>query len=202
VSEVAALIEWYERRQRTPRPEYLAKSAPLVEPALASAGFEAEGRLPVMVFDRGAARVAAPDGITIRRPVTVEDTRGMLEVQAEAYGEPPPSDADVHRQRDETDIGSRALIAEDSGRGLVVGAGSSAPVAEGMAEVAAIGVAATHRRRGIATVLANHLALDAIARGARTPFLMAAHDQERRIYERSGYIVAGEILHISRRRSR
>jgi len=37
----------------------------------------------------------------------------------------------------------------------------------------------------------------ALGRSATTPWLMAAHDAERQIYERVGYRTICEILHIS-----
>jgi ribosomal protein S18 acetylase RimI-like enzyme len=196
VDEILALIEWYENRHRLPRLEYDTAAAPLVEPALTAAGFRDEGRLPVMLFDDRTPRMPVPDRIRFRQPLTDQDTRGMLEVQAEAYGGERPSDDDV-RRRTETDFQSRSLIAEDTELGLVVGAGSAAPIVAGVTEIAAIGVLPHYRRRGIATAMANHLALDACARGASAPFLMAAHDQGRRIYRRGGFIDLGEILHIS-----
>jgi ribosomal protein S18 acetylase RimI-like enzyme len=165
-----------------------------------AAGFRDEGRLPVMLFDDRTPRMPEPDRIRFRSPLTDQDTRAMLEVQAEAYGSERPSDDDVRRRRTQTDFESRALIAEDTEFGLVVGAGLTAPIVAGVTEIAAIGVLPTHRRRGIATAMANHLALDACARGASAPFLMAAHDQERRIYQSSGFADHGEILHISRPR--
>jgi ribosomal protein S18 acetylase RimI-like enzyme len=197
IDETIALIDWYENRHRLPRLEYDTATAPLVEPALMAAGFRDEGRLPVLLFDDRTPRMPEPDRICFRPPLTDQDTRGMLEVQAEAYGGERPSDDDVRRRRTQTDFQSRSLIAEDIELGLVVGAGSTAPIVAGVTEIAAIGVLPAYRRRGIATAMANHLALDACARGAAAPFLMAAHDQERRIYQRAGFTDIGEILHIS-----
>src|SRR5262245_28176907 len=47
-SDVAALVDAYGRRKRKPRLEYIASLAPAVEPVLRAAGFEVEGRLPLM----------------------------------------------------------------------------------------------------------------------------------------------------------
>jgi len=95
------------------------------------------------------------------------------------------------------DRGAVAIVARDA-TGTVIGAGCCSPVVDGYAEVAATGVAVSHRRRGIAQALAHRLAWEAIERGAEVPFLMAADKAERRIYERSGFATVGEILHISR----
>jgi predicted GNAT family acetyltransferase len=94
--------------------------------------------------------------------------------------------------------GTGAVVARDLTDSRIVGGGTFPSIVNGVTEVAAIGVAVTHRRRGIAQALARRLAEEAVGRGARTPFLMAAHEAEARIYERAGYREIGTILHISR----
>src|SRR6266542_201963 len=63
-SDTAALAEAYRGRERKPRLEYIPSLASAVEPALLAAGFEAEGRLPLMTY-AGGAEAPAPDGIEI-----------------------------------------------------------------------------------------------------------------------------------------
>jgi GNAT superfamily N-acetyltransferase len=122
----------------------------------------------------------------------------MAVVQAEAYDEPEVPGRDlVALRRAALADGALAVIAVEQTSGAVVGAGSCSPVRDGLTEVAAIGVSAVYRRRGIGGALASRLGREAISGGADVPWLMAADDGERRIYERAGYRAIGEILHIS-----
>jgi ribosomal protein S18 acetylase RimI-like enzyme len=197
--EVTALVDAYARRHRRPRLEYIPRCAPKVEGQLLSGGFSVEGRLPVMVTDVGQLGPGPElQEIELRVPITDGELYGMAVVQAEAYDEPevPSRDVVTHR-RVALARGAGALIAIDRTTGAVIGAGSCSPVSDGLSEVAAIGVSMTYRRRGIGEALAARLAREALSLGAEVPWLMAAHDRERRIYERAGYRAIGEILHIS-----
>ena len=199
-AEVDALIVSYTLRRRRPRLEYIAACAPASEQVLLTAGFSVEGRLPVMVTDAGQLGTGpGPDGIELRIPTTDDDFYDMAVVQAEAYEESEVPGRDIVALRRAALVdGAVAVIAVDQTAGAVVGAGSCSPVYDGLSEVAAIGVSAPYRRRGIGGALASRLGREALAAGAEAPWLMAAHDAERRIYERAGYSVIGEILHISR----
>lgn len=68
----------------------------------------------------------------------------------------------------------------------------------GVSELAAVGVRATHRRRGIATAVAAALTRAAPEAVVATPFLMTLGDAENtRVYQRVGYRRAAQMLHIS-----
>ena len=196
--EIQALVDWYLSRSRKPRLEYVTSESPAVEPALLGADFAIEGRLPVMVWDRDAPATPPPDGIEFVVPMSDEDLFGLMEVTAEAYDSPPPAAYDVKLTRWSLGHGTGAVVARDEATGKVVAAGTFPPIVEGVTEIAAIGVALAHRRRGVGQALARRLAEEACARGASRPFLMAAHEPEARIYLRAGFVVVGEILHISR----
>jgi ribosomal protein S18 acetylase RimI-like enzyme len=195
--DVADLVAFYRERERTPRLEYVAALAPRVEPALVADGFDVEGRLPLMTASATNIRGSSPAGIEFAAPRTREDVEGLLSVLAEAYGDPPPSTSAVERRRDALAAGAIAVMAQDTVTGAVVGGGSCSQVIDGMSEVAGIGVAPEYRRQGIAQALAERLAAQAIERGATTPFLMAAHQAEARIYRRAGFSAVGDILHLS-----
>jgi ribosomal protein S18 acetylase RimI-like enzyme len=197
-ASVAALVQWYLDRRRIPRLEYLTSSTPLAEPALVAGGFTAEGRLPLLTC-RPADLDTSPDpsGIEFATPVSDDDLFAMLTVQADAYGSPLPSRDEIHRRRSRLEQGAIALIARDTHTGIVVGAGSCSPIVNGLTEVAAIGVSAAYRRRGIAHCLGQQLAATAFSSGAEEAFLMAADDAECRIYERVGFTMISEMLHIS-----
>ncbi len=197
-ADVDALVDWFEARQRRPRLEYVTTEAPAVESALLDAGFVVEGRLPLMVWDPASPAAPLPDGVDLLLPDSDDQLVGLLAVTAEAFGSPtPPTDDDVHRMRQSLTTGSGAVIAWHRTREKVVGGGSFPPIVAGHTEVAGIGVAASHRRRGIGQALARRLAEEAISRGATVPFLMAAGESEAAIYARAGYVRAGDVLHIS-----
>jgi ribosomal protein S18 acetylase RimI-like enzyme len=196
-SEVADLMSAYRQRGRRARLEYVCDLAPRVEQALLARGFQIEGRLPLMVFDRSEiAQIQPPEGIDLVVPTTDEDLYAMATVQAEAYGEELPDLRIVADRRSALDHGSFAMVARDS-EAKTAAAGSSSPIHDGLSEIAGIGVVPTRRRRGIASALAQRLAVELVTRGADLPWLMAAGDSEQHVYERAGFVVIGEVLHIS-----
>jgi hypothetical protein len=77
--DVQALVDAYRARERKPRLEYIPSSAPNVEAALLEAGFEIEGRLPLMTC--ATPRFETPVGIELVSPSTEEELRGVAEVQ-------------------------------------------------------------------------------------------------------------------------
>lgn len=174
--EIEALIGEYTRRGRRARLEYVTALAPAVEGRLVAAGFRSEGRLTLMVFGGGqTAPTALPRDVTVAPPETDEDLYAMAAVQAEAYGDELPDLSVVERRRQGLARGAIAMVARDAQDGIV-GAGSCSVVHDALSEIAGIGVAVTHRRRGIGAALASGLARSAVAAGAEVPWLMAVHD--------------------------
>jgi len=200
VGDVGALVDWYRTRQRKPRLEYVSSGAPAVESVLVAEGFSIEGRLPLMIWEpAGTARPPDPPDIELLLPSSDDDLFAMAVVQADAYDSPQPATRDeIASRRAALARGAIAVIARDTTTGVVVGAGSCSAIVDGLTEVAGIGVARTHRRRGIARAVTYRLASEARERGAEVPFLMAAHDAERRIYERTGFNTITDVLHISK----
>jgi ribosomal protein S18 acetylase RimI-like enzyme len=197
--DVVDLVAFYRSRGRRPRLEYVAGLAPYVEPTLVAGGFDVEGRLPLMAASATTIGRSSPPGIEVVVPRTKEDVEGLVTVLADAYGDPVPTTSDVERRRDAIATGAIALVARDTSRGVVVGGGSCSRIIDGLTEVAGIGVSPEYRRRGIARALAERLAARAIECGATTPFLMAAHEAEARIYRRAGFSQVGVVLHLSQR---
>jgi ribosomal protein S18 acetylase RimI-like enzyme len=196
--DVAALIGAFRRRGRMPRLEYLPSMAPAVEAALVAAGFAVEGRLPLMVCPPGAARdMPAPAGIELIAPRSDADLLAMIAAQNEAYGESAPTTEQVAGQRANLEAGGIAILARDAATGEPAGGGICTAPAGGTTEIAGIGVRPTFRRRGIAGAMTARLVRDAFAAGLSTVFLTPGHDEERRIYERVGFVATSEILHIS-----
>jgi ribosomal protein S18 acetylase RimI-like enzyme len=197
-ADVAALIDAYRRRGRRPRLEYLPGLAPAVEAALVAAGFSVEGRLPLMICPPGAERdLPIPDGIELIAPGSDAELRAMIAAQHEAYGDPAPTSGEVERRKAHLAAGGIAVLAREVATGEAAGAGICDVPIDHTSELAGVGVRARFRRRGIAGALTAWLARRAFAAGVTTLFLMAAREEEARIYARVGFSTTSEILHIS-----
>jgi ribosomal protein S18 acetylase RimI-like enzyme len=197
--DIAVLVDLFERRGRRPRLEYLPRAAPALESALVAAGFTVEGRPPLMTCARDAVRpLPVPDGIELIVPAGERELRDTAVVQHEAYGEPPPGDRDVDRLRRTLEAGGMVVLARDAVSHDPAGAGIYPVPYEGATEIAGIGVSPPFRRRGIAAALTARLLEEAFAAGIAAPWLMAAGQDEARIYARAGFVTRGEVLHISR----
>lgn len=198
-SEVTDLIAAFTDRSRTPRLEYLPGLCPAVEPALVNAGFGAERRVPLMTCAPSEiAAVPVAEGIEVRLATTEGQLRQVAEAQNDAYGQLITTDHDVLRLRGTIDGGGLVAVAVDTATGVGVGGGLCAPPYCGVSELAAIGVRAAYRRRGIAAALTALLTQACPDVGITTPFLTPAGEAEERIYRSAGYQAVTEILHISR----
>jgi ribosomal protein S18 acetylase RimI-like enzyme len=194
------LVAAYRAHDRTPRLEYIASLAPAVEPMLLAAGFEAEGRLPLMTYRGGTDVVGAatPNGIEILDASTDDELRDVAGVQWEAYGETgAPPERVVTGLRRTLDAGGAVVLALDAQTGEPAGGGLCTGPHEEATELTSIGVREAYRRRGIAEAMTRRLAREMLARGNDGVFLMAAGDSEARIYERAGFAAVTQILHIS-----
>ncbi len=196
--DIAGLIDWFVSRERKPRLEYLPQAASALEAKLRAAGFEAEGLLPLMTLRPGNLElIPLPEGIEFLRPLTDKEFRAVAQAQNEAYGAGEATDADVARLRNNVQLAGEVLAACDAVTGRVVGAGLYTPSHDEVTEIAAIGVLQPYRRRGIAAALTARLARIAQEHGITLPFLMAEGQVEQRIYERAGFELRTQILHIS-----
>ena len=191
-----ALIAFFRDRRRIPRLEYIEEDAPLAWPALAAAGFTIERRTPVMTATP-ATRLTprSPAGIAIRRAAGDADLAAAASVQHHAYQMPhPPGAHDIARLTRLTRRGGLVAIAVDESSGTVAGTGlidvaSDRPAAAepaAVGELAAVGVLAPFRRRGIASALGAHLARAAHSQGISLVFLEAEPEEEQ-IYRRTGF---------------
>ncbi len=196
--EIDALIDAFRRHHRTPRLEYVPGLAPSVEPALTEAGFVAEGRIPLMVYARGTERsLPVPPGIEIIVPRSDEELFGMISAQNEAYGGPPPTEAQVARRHGFTEAGGISIFARSSVTHEPAGGGLCDVPFNGIAELTSVGVRPSFRGLGIAGAMTVRLTQEALAAGTTTIFLMAAIDVEVRLYTRAGFSIVGEVLLIS-----
>jgi ribosomal protein S18 acetylase RimI-like enzyme len=172
-----------------PRLEFIAECAPGLEVALAAGGFELEARIAVMTCPAGGlVEVPPPAGVTIAAVTSAGDVRAYLEIGAEAFGEPPPSDEQVERSSPPV----RGLLAQLDG--VPAGIGSRSAVAEGVCEITGIGVRERFRRRGIAAAITAAAAVAAFADGAELCFLTPGDDGAERVYARAGFVRAGTTM--------
>jgi GNAT superfamily N-acetyltransferase len=173
-----------------PRLEFVAECAPGLEQTLAAAGFELQGRYPVMTLPAAALReVPAPDGVVIARVRGGVDVRALLQTAAEAFGSHAPTDAEVAGYMSHP---PRGLLARAGGE--PAGAASRSEIAEGVSELGGIGVRERFRRRGIAAALTAAAAADALAAGAELCFLTPGDDGAERVYARAGFARAGTTV--------
>src|SRR5271154_3405720 len=153
-AEVAALVAFFRERQRIPRLEYVEDSAPGVERALLRAGFIVERRTPVMISTPDTTLTPRkPDGITVREAAGEADLAAAVAVQHHAYQVPePPGPEDIARLARVAERGGVVSVAVDGATESVVGTGLVDVTGPGDAagELAAVGVRAEFRRRGIA----------------------------------------------------
>ncbi|HYY03588.1 MAG TPA: GNAT family N-acetyltransferase [Gaiellaceae bacterium] len=199
-AEVDALVAAYRARERKPRLEYIPKVAPAVEPALIDAGFEIEGRLPLMIHRRRDDPSATdPVGIELLLPESDDELRGVATVQWEAYEEegPVPERAVTALHRT-IDAGGTVVLARDAATQEPAGAGVCTAPHAGITELTSIGVRAPFRRRGIAEAMTRWLARRMRRSGVDRIFLMADTDRIARIYERAGFRTISEVLCVVR----
>ncbi len=196
--QIAELVAVFADRGRTPRLEYLPGLCPKLEPGLVAAGFVPERRLPVMTCDPATVTAPpVPDGIRFSLASDDVQLRLVAEAQNAAYGQPQTTDHDVARLRGTLDAGGLVAVALDLHTGSGAGGGLCAPPHGGVSELAAIGVRAPYRNRGIAAGLTALLTRACISVDITTPFLTPAGEAEERIYRSFGYQPVTEMLHIS-----
>jgi GNAT superfamily N-acetyltransferase len=170
-----------------PRLEFVAECAPGLEEALAGEGFALQGRYPVMTMPADHLReVPAPDGVVIARVLEGGDVRTLLATAAEAFGDGPPTDAQVAA------YGGRGHLARADGE--AAGSAFHSSIVDGVSELGGIGVRERFRRRGIAAALTGASAAAAVAAGAQLCFLTPADDGAERVYTRAGFARAGTTM--------
>jgi ribosomal protein S18 acetylase RimI-like enzyme len=189
-AEVTTLVAFFRERQRIPRLEYVEDSAPDVERVLLAAGFTVERRTPVMISTADTVLTPRePEGITVREAAGDADLAAAVAVQHHAYQVPvPPGPQDIARLARVAERGGVVSVAVDDATGNVVGTGlvDVTGPADAAGELAAVGVRAEFRRRGIASALSAQLARAARGRGIGVVFLEAEPEEES-IYRRTGF---------------
>lgn len=193
---IGRLVDAFVSRDRTPRLEYIPALAPLLHHALERAGFRDERLLPLMACTPETIdRNNPPPDIVHRFATFDDDLAEAARIQNVAYGAGEATTSDLERLRRLIARGGAIALAERAGE--AVGSGLVTAPIGGVAEVAAVGVVPEARGQGIGGSLTAFLAREALARGIDLPFLMAAHDDEARLYRSRGFWVFATMLHTS-----
>jgi GNAT superfamily N-acetyltransferase len=199
LADIAALVDLFDRRQRTPRLEYIHELAPAVLPRLLDAGFFREEPLALMTCTpESLAADGDLDGVEWLLAEREHDLHAAAQVQNAAYGVPAAGEADVERLANVVEKGGAVALARRRGGGDALGAGLYSPPLEGVTEIAAIGVREEARGRGIGGAVSALLADHAFAQGVSFPFLMTAAGNENRVYARAGFHRFGELIGVTR----
>lgn len=197
-ADVAGLVAAFRSVGRVPRLEYVVSAAPSLERELLAAGFTIEARHDYLVCTpQSLVSPAVPEGFELLPPQTDEEIGGMVQAQAEAFGDAfTVSDGDIARVRRTTSQGGVAIMAR-SLAGEPVGGGQASPPSAGLAEVGGIAVREPFRRRGLAGALTAEATRRAFAAGVEAAWLEASGDDSWRVYERVGYAPTGKRLYIA-----
>ncbi len=193
--DVAALERAFAARGLVPRVEVLAGTAPAAEEGLQEASWAVEARVVVMTC-AAPSELAAPEGVELVVPRVEDQLDALVRVQAEAFGEPPPAPGAGGEKQALLARGGQVVLAlaggEPAAGGIVV------PPVEGAAELAGLGVLERFRRRGIGAAVTAEATRRALAAGTRVVWLTPGDEGAERIYARSGFAEAGEMVHLRR----
>jgi ribosomal protein S18 acetylase RimI-like enzyme len=183
----AELVAAARQRGLVPRLEFIEPCFPWVEAALAPAGFAVEARLRLMTCNRPRECESPAEIVVLERGSPL--IRAAMSAQRAAFGEGPPSDADV--------AASTGRLAAALTDGEVVGAAGWTRVLDRATEIVGVGVLEQYRRRGIAAALTAAATRAAFAEGASMAFLTPGNDDTARVYERAGFEdIPATMLHL------
>ena len=196
--EVAELTAAYERRRLRPRVELVPELAPAAADTLRRAGFKDEGILQLMAYDGGIiSDFESPHGIEILFCSNEEDYMSLVDVRYVAFNESgSATGVDAARARSNVEDGGLAAIAIDTRTSEVVASGACLVPYGGVTELTSVGVLPQFRRKGIGALVTATLSRAAVRNGVEIVYLTAAHDEGERLYERVGFVRAGESLHL------
>jgi predicted GNAT family acetyltransferase len=195
---VAALVAAFRAADRMPRVEFLPSVAPALEPVLTAHGWIVEDRLPLMTCTASTVHVLAlPEGVVAQAPSDDASLLEMARLQHAVFNDPEPADhRTVARLRSSLNRGGHALMCIDAASGRVVGAAQSVVPAGGATEIVGVGVAPSHRRRGIAAAMVSLLARQGFDSGLTTVFLEAAPGADG-AYRNAGFERTSTSVHMS-----
>lgn len=189
---VREMAEVFRQHERTPRLEFFAELWPEVGSALEAEGFTCEKRMPIMILRRDEWH-GWPQSHEIG-PVDADSFRPLGGVLAEAFGAPPQDEPqgqvedDPFFQRIAKGHTLAAIVRVD---GEIVGGGFAVGTKE-IREVAGIGTAAAHRRKGIAAAVIASLLDQFFGDGGEIAWLTPGDIGAQSVYERLGFRTIAE----------
>ncbi|MBA3906936.1 MAG: hypothetical protein H0X35_09685 [Pseudonocardiales bacterium] len=188
--DISTVVELMRAADRMPRLEFVAPH-PGLERELLAAGFDLSHRVALLTL--GTLQPArALEGFEVTSSPTEADLLGAAAAQNSAYEDPEPPETTARRLAHNQRRGGVVAVAREGGTGLVVGAGIATPVRRGWCELAAVGVLAEFRLRGLACAITGELSRAILALGHQ-PFLQA-EEREVSLYQRVGYQRIGEVV--------
>ena len=146
-------------------------------------------------MQQGAGTVGELSLEEIGPSADVAKIRAFDRIQRAAF-EDPPGDVDVEAFRRRAEHATGVLAWLD---GQPVAVGVVARAHEGCAQLMGIGTLAGVRGRGVGTAVTLWLGEHALSRDAELLYLTADDERAQRVYERAGFTVAGEFLHLRHR---
>lgn len=187
--EIELLRELFRERDRLPRLEWVEEAAPLVAPALETAGMREELRTPLMTL--APDELASPDvpGAVVT-PVGDGDLRDAVNVQRVAFGGTPLAEGETP-----TPPNGGAVLARVNGEPASVAQWT--PIIDGCSEIVGVATAEAWRRRGLGGLVTAAAARAAFEAGASTCVLSPGGETALRVYARAGFLPVATMLHYS-----
>ena len=184
---IEEMIAVFQQSDRAPRLEFFIDLWPEVAYGLEAKGFVCEKRMPIMVLPRENWK-----GFTHSHDVqeiSAETFHPLGKVLAEAFGMPaseeelsdPHEDPSFNRLISRINLATVALV-----DGQVVGGGYAIGTKE-IREIAGIGTATAHRRKGIASAVIAHLLDRFFGTGGEIAWLTPGDDSAQSVYANLGF---------------
>lgn len=193
IDELRVLCERCERR---PRVEFFGELWPTLEAALASAGFMAEARWPVLAARAAPERPAAAAEVVLLTGATpVPVLRACLEGAAAAFHEPAAyinAPGELERLQEGLASGSLRSAAIFVG-GLPV-SGASLAGRGSVVELLGVWTSPSHRRLGLARAACAELLHGFFAGGGEIAWLTSASEAGHGLYQKLGFVACGTHL--------
>ena len=184
------MVSIFRSEARSPRLEFFVELWPELPAELEDYGFTCEKRMPVMVLERADWR-GQKHGHDVR-VVGVDEVDQLNPALAEAFGMPPPSEADTGDDTMKNSLSTGgALAAMAVTDGQVAGGGYAIGTAT-IREVAGIGTREAYRRRGVASAVIANLLDRFFGESGEVAWLTPGDDSAQSVYARLGFRPVGE----------
>ncbi|SDD88478.1 GNAT family N-acetyltransferase [Actinokineospora iranica] len=174
--------------------ELIEQACPGAADTLAAAGLTVTMRIPLLVLDPADLLLPKPlDGVAIDVVRTTADLAASAEVARAAFGAPPGEPPTSPPPAPEN--GGSVLATLD---GEPVAVASWTPVAHGVTEIAGVGTAENHRRKGLGALVTAHAVRAATdLAGVRLAWLTPGSEDADRVYRTVGFVPTATAVHLA-----